>query len=103
MVAAGEEEDNTMHINAAASDCSPPGVSQMSVNIQLLFFFPVHLGLTSLWLHFISLPSWQWWRERSAANKEVPVSLSTTTLPQSPEGRTYWIEIILFFFWYLQH
>lgn len=39
MVAAGEEEDNTMHINAAASDCSPPGVSQMSVNIQLLFFF----------------------------------------------------------------
>lgn len=50
MVAAGgeeEEEDNTMHINATASDCSPPGVSQMSVNIQLLFF-PVHLGLTSL-------------------------------------------------------
>lgn len=38
---AGKEEDNTMHINAAASDCEPPGVSQMSVNIQLLFF-PVH-------------------------------------------------------------
>lgn len=47
MAEAGAEDDNTMHINAAASDCGPPGVSQMSVNIQLLFF-PVHLGLTSL-------------------------------------------------------
>lgn len=35
------------------SDCSPPGVSQMSVNIQL---FPLHLTLISLWWHFISLP-----------------------------------------------
>lgn len=43
---------NTMHINAAMSDCSPPGVSQMSVNIQL---FPLHLTLISLWWHFISL------------------------------------------------
>lgn len=40
-----------MHINAAMSDCSPPGVSQMSVNIQL---FPLHLTLISLWWHFIS-------------------------------------------------
>ena len=44
---------NTMHINAAMSDCSPPGVSQMSVNIQL---FPLHLTLISLWWHFISPP-----------------------------------------------
>lgn len=41
-----------MHINAVMSDCSPPGVSQMSVNIQL---FPLHLTLISLWWHFISL------------------------------------------------
>lgn len=47
----GQGAHNTMHINAAMSDCSPPGVSQMSVNIQL---FPLHLTLISLWWHFIS-------------------------------------------------
>lgn len=49
----GWRAHNTMHINAAVSASSPPGVSQMSVNIQL---FPLHLTLISLWWHFISLP-----------------------------------------------
>lgn len=47
------------------SDCSPPGVSQMSVNIQL---FPLHLTLISLWWHFISLPLAVLVGKRSAEN-----------------------------------